>query len=437
MYIGAHVVDATAWGKVKAGVYKGFSVKGPVTSRDPLDRKIVRGLKIYEISLVDRPSDPNAVFDVWRLADAASDDITHDAADAAMEDDMARKADKAQGGPDTAADTQTATVTDDVARAPEAEGAADAVTEVVEPEAATDAAPAAETPEAEGEATPPAAETDPVRAAVESAAQALRQADNTRDAIQRAVEGEVTATAPVIVIEGSEIRRSLSMVSRLGYVLSELTYIIYDADFEKEIEGDDSTVPAQLRDGLRTLATAYKAMSAEEVAELLKGVNVEMAVERGLIALGELPDDIARSAEFTVDDAQSARIQALFDGFVARGWSAAGVEAPAEGDEIARQVASLTEDRDTLLRTVGDLTGKIGELDATVTRMLDTAAPARTVGSLARAISKEEDAGGAGAETPKELSTEDVQRFLDGMPPEDRAMALTRAALANPVRITR
>src|SRR5690349_10411952 len=58
LYIGAHVVDDVAWNKVKAGVYKGFSIGGNATERDTIDRSIVRGLTINEISLVDRPADP-------------------------------------------------------------------------------------------------------------------------------------------------------------------------------------------------------------------------------------------------------------------------------------------------------------------------------------------------------------------------------------------
>jgi HK97 family phage prohead protease len=68
LYIAAKVVDDVAWGKVTAGVYKGFSIGGKVLARDPDDKKIVTKIQLFEISLVDRPSNPEARFDVWKAA---------------------------------------------------------------------------------------------------------------------------------------------------------------------------------------------------------------------------------------------------------------------------------------------------------------------------------------------------------------------------------
>ena len=62
----AHVVDPVAVKKVQLGVYKGFSIGGKVLSRDPADRKVITKLKLNEISLVDRPCNPDAVIDVWK-----------------------------------------------------------------------------------------------------------------------------------------------------------------------------------------------------------------------------------------------------------------------------------------------------------------------------------------------------------------------------------
>jgi len=68
--IEAHVVDPLAVKKVKLGVYKGFSIGGRVTARDPDDPKLITGLRLDEISLVDRPCNPEAVIEMWK-ADAA------------------------------------------------------------------------------------------------------------------------------------------------------------------------------------------------------------------------------------------------------------------------------------------------------------------------------------------------------------------------------
>ena len=56
--------------KVREGVYKGFSIGGSVTTRDAGDPQIVTGVELTEISLVDRPANPDAVFALWKSEDA-------------------------------------------------------------------------------------------------------------------------------------------------------------------------------------------------------------------------------------------------------------------------------------------------------------------------------------------------------------------------------
>lgn len=74
LYLGAKIVDPEAWEKVVEGVYKGFSIGGRVTARDPADRSVITGLALTEISVVDRPANPEAVFDCWKLAAAGAAD---------------------------------------------------------------------------------------------------------------------------------------------------------------------------------------------------------------------------------------------------------------------------------------------------------------------------------------------------------------------------
>lgn len=61
----AKVVDPNAIIKVEEGVYKGFSIGGKATKRDG---KRIIGLNLTEVSLVDRPANPDCVFDVWKAA---------------------------------------------------------------------------------------------------------------------------------------------------------------------------------------------------------------------------------------------------------------------------------------------------------------------------------------------------------------------------------
>lgn len=71
-YFGAHVVDPIAVKKVQTGVYKGFSIGGSVTARDELNKSVIKGVKLTEISLVDRPANPEAVFTCFK-ADKGAD----------------------------------------------------------------------------------------------------------------------------------------------------------------------------------------------------------------------------------------------------------------------------------------------------------------------------------------------------------------------------
>ena len=75
LYLAAKIVDDEAWAKVKEGVYSGFSVAGQVTARDPMQKHVITGCSLSEISLVDRPSNPEAVFEMFKSAVGASDPI--------------------------------------------------------------------------------------------------------------------------------------------------------------------------------------------------------------------------------------------------------------------------------------------------------------------------------------------------------------------------
>lgn len=65
----AHIVDPIAVKKVQTKVYKGFSIGGKVTSRDPANAKSITGLRLVEVSLVDRPANPEAVFTMYKAED--------------------------------------------------------------------------------------------------------------------------------------------------------------------------------------------------------------------------------------------------------------------------------------------------------------------------------------------------------------------------------
>lgn len=79
LYLAAKIVDDEAWAKVKEGVYSGFSVAGQVTARDPMQKHVITGCSLSEISLVDRPSNPEAVFEMFKSADQSGKGFLADA----------------------------------------------------------------------------------------------------------------------------------------------------------------------------------------------------------------------------------------------------------------------------------------------------------------------------------------------------------------------
>jgi len=63
LYLGVKVVDDAAWTKVKEGVYNGFSIGGKIVTK--INDTITK-LRLTEISLVDRPANPEAVFAFYK-----------------------------------------------------------------------------------------------------------------------------------------------------------------------------------------------------------------------------------------------------------------------------------------------------------------------------------------------------------------------------------
>lgn len=69
------------------------------------------------------------------------------------------------------------------------------------------------------------------------------------------------------------VKRGLYEVGELAYVMQQLGWVKDCAAFEASVENDASAVPAMLGEALKKLGEALIAMTAEEVAEMLAGVE--------------------------------------------------------------------------------------------------------------------------------------------------------------------
>jgi hypothetical protein len=313
---------------------------------------------------------------------------------------------------------------------------------------AAPAAPAAATAEAApaepAAAAAPAGNQDPVARAAENASKANSTAVAALDKVQRALSADVT----VLPEAGVEIRRGMSDVARLGYLLSELSYIVLDAGWEAQFEGDGSKVPAKLRNGLAALAEAYRDMSAEEVAELLAGVDAVVVVESGLIAFAAAAGDIQRAdgEKIELPAELTARMAEMQTSFIDRGWLPK-LDATTDAEAITRVTGERDKalaENDVLLRTLTETTEnttklatRVEGLSSEIERVKARVAPPRTAASATVAVSKEEDVAGVARAEGLQLSEEDVQRALDAMPKEERDLAIMRAALSKPILIKR
>lgn len=152
--ISVKVVDDNAWNKVKEGVYNGFSIGGNATVKNG---NVIEGLDLTEISLVDRPANPEALITLFKSENST----------------MSKKITKSDVG---------------------------------------------------------------------NALQTIARAN-----LQKAC--------------------GLSNVSQLASTIESLAWVTADAEWEKQYEGDDSQVPAMLREGYKLLAEALKLMASEETAE--------------------------------------------------------------------------------------------------------------------------------------------------------------------------
>lgn len=76
-YLQARIVDPVAVKKCETGVYKGFSIGGGVLERDEINKTVITKIRLSEISLVDRPANPDAVFTLGKVSDVEKADSHH------------------------------------------------------------------------------------------------------------------------------------------------------------------------------------------------------------------------------------------------------------------------------------------------------------------------------------------------------------------------
>lgn len=207
-FFGAHIVDPVAVTKVKTGVYKGFSIGGSVTARDELNKSQITGLKLTEISLVDRPANPDAVFTCFKADKPKADE------EADKEEDE-KPTDKA------------------------------------------DETPADDTEKADGDK-----KDDKEDKEDETGKSASVELSESEIAILKAVLAK--AEKP----KDDPVAKSMWQVKSLADVLLSLKWLINDAGYD----GVDEAVIAQIKESAANLAESLKALTVSEADKLVDGL---------------------------------------------------------------------------------------------------------------------------------------------------------------------
>jgi len=212
-WFGAHVVDPVAVLKVETGTYKGFSIGGRVTERDSMNKAQINALNLFEVSLVDRPCNPDAVITVMKR-------------EASPEDDVAELAEILDEG---------------------------TVTPAMLLKAAASLLEKAEKEDAEEDDKDPKDDGE-------------KPEDDKEPKDGKTTEEKDPAEKSATV---GDLRKGMYEVGRMAEILLSLAYICESAEYEAGYEGDNSPVPAALKAWIASGAEVFRSMAAEEVDELV------------------------------------------------------------------------------------------------------------------------------------------------------------------------
>lgn len=258
LYIQVKVVDDAAWNKVKEGVYKGFSIGGKSVEKTD---GVISKMKLTEISLVDRPSNPEAVIDLW-------------------------KADTTGAVDELAAMINSGSITP--AKLVELAKAAQ-ITLAPDPRAMPDG-------------TFLINKADDIKHALRAFVLAKDSHGTKAHIIKRAAELKAVDQLPPRWAAADGIQKGLGQVAWLAHTLESIACLQRENAFEQEYEGDtSSTAPAALAEWLDSGLKILGAMVTEESAELMGTLRVAPVVVE-VIEAAALPGDITKGgAKFSAD----------------------------------------------------------------------------------------------------------------------------------------
>lgn len=263
-----------------------------------------------------------------------------------------------------------------------------------------------------------------------------------------------------------DLRKDLYGVSYFASAIATLALIYRDAVWERDFEGDNSTVPDDLCHLLRSAGEVLVSMANEEVNECMPDggndngadvVIVDMAMGAGLnfdamrklgaaggrfAALAKIEAPDAPLDRFFVDfakvgarnsKADKARIQGIHDHSMSLGAECSAGNCGKDGvdSDLAK---GLKTENNALRKEIADgaarVEGIVAEFGKRIANLEAQPAPAK---AAITAVSKGMEGARAPASSGDALA--DFQKTLAAMTSADRAHALMKLSLANPVAV--
>lgn len=266
--ISAKVVDPVEVLKVTTGTYKGFSIGGKkVPGGYDAATKTISKMKLTEISLVDRPANPEATITMWKGEDMdiQSDETVVDVTvTKSGEEQINLLADIINKGDIT----------------PER------IVELAKAEIAAKLTPA-----------PAATVVDPV---------VVAKVEEPAPAATVVVPVEPVADPVVAKAAQTEddIKKGMYSIRNLASILTDIQYLAQDSLYELKSEGDGSAVPAQIMAWLKDGVGILQAMTAEETAEMLANLAMlappTVVIAPDSITMADLELEIKKSLDSTL-----------------------------------------------------------------------------------------------------------------------------------------
>lgn len=417
--IGAHIVDPVSVKKVQTNVLKGFSIGGAITSRDPEDQKIITGVRLSEISLVDRPCNPDARITLW----------------------------KGEGFTDEPSDEEVRIFGAMLKKFMDAglsfENVAKRVADLEEIPPTIDHKGVIKAWKAKPE------DKDLRKAACESRA-ALLLANPKAERVLKSLA----------ILAGDQLEKGLWTVSRLAELIGNLFDIQSGCAMEAAYEGDASTIPMELAESIKGLGEILGRMVDEELGELFEedveivqmAAKIDELAKRGAThsaaTMGHLKsmhDHLqkmtggsvcaAEKSDVTADVIKS--LQALPAALAKALGAKETDDLPAKAEtlhktlhETQAAMVKITEDRETLHKALEEAGEALNKAAAEIERLKAEPAPGGPVRHGLHIVAKTDDGKAIEGDKPAEDGKPVVQFVkADGTPDEVRS-AVHKALIA-------